>query len=180
MNYHVIKFLIESNCECKKMTYKKIQKNFCYAVTIFLVNIMLRILVYFTNRKKLIYVIFFVAIALSVIQYMFSLRNNNGKLDFCLDDVVFSSQHLKDIKCSILESQDQEKCQENWIKSDEFISDNQVQNRLSNCSPLTMACVWSSYSIAQDEYLHRLKELNSRCWSLAIVRKESLPSMRST
>ena len=113
---------------------KKFLKFFCYAVTIFLVNIMLRILVYFTNRKKLIYIIFFVAITLSVIQYLFSLQNNNGKLDFCLDDVVFSLQHLKDIKCSILESQDQEKCQENWIKSDEFISDNQVQNRLSNCS----------------------------------------------
>ena len=84
---------------------QKIFKKFCYAVTIFLVNIMLRILVYFTNRKKLIYVIFFVAIALSVIHYLFSLQNNNGKLDFCLDDVVFSSQHLKDIKCSILESQ---------------------------------------------------------------------------
>ena len=27
---------------------------------------------------------------------------------------------------------------------------------------ITMAWVWSSYNIAREEYLHRLKELNSK------------------
>ena len=101
---------------------------------ILLENIMFLLPVYFSCKKKLLCVLFFSAMALGVIQYLFSFTTTNGKLDFCLDDIVFTLKYIKDIKCSILESQTQDKCLENWNKTNEFLSDNQVQNRLSNCS----------------------------------------------
>ncbi len=46
-------------------------------------------------------------------------------------------------------------------------------------SPTFHTCVCSSYRSTIDENLHRLRLENSRCFSLAIVRKASRPSIRS-
>ena len=98
-----------------------------------------RPVIYFTNKKKLICCGLFVILTLGLFQYLFSLQNSNGKFDFCLEDVIYTttttSKILNDtITCSILEAQNQDICQEIWINSDQFVSDDQVQKRLSNCS----------------------------------------------
>ena len=89
---------------------------------------------YFNYKKKILCCVFFIGIALGLFQYLFLTQNANGKYDVCLNDVIFSSQKLKDIKCSILQVENQEICQEHWKNSDNFVSDDQVQKRLSNCS----------------------------------------------
>lgn len=84
------------------------------------------------SRRKILILTLFV-----IIIFVFLIFAFQGSKSNCLNDVIFVTENLNwPRSCSILEAKSEVDCQDLWRKSDDFLSEEQVQHRVSNCTSI--------------------------------------------